>query len=50
MPRSGAFIRPAWAVDPRVGALMTTRAGGVSAPPFDSLNLRPPGLRGLGGV
>lgn len=24
---------------PEVGALMTTRAGGVSAPPFDSLNL-----------
>jgi len=39
MPRSGAFIRPAWAVDPRVGALMTTRAGGVSAAPFASMNL-----------
>jgi YfiH family protein len=33
------FIRPDWTVDPRVGALMTTRAGGVSAAPFDSLNL-----------
>jgi YfiH family protein len=26
---------------PNVGALMSTRAGGVSLPPFDSLNLRP---------
>jgi polyphenol oxidase len=33
------FLRPDWAVDARVGALMSTRAGGVSAPPFDSLNL-----------
>jgi polyphenol oxidase len=32
-------IVPDWQVDARVGALMTTRAGGVSAPPFDSLNL-----------
>jgi polyphenol oxidase len=32
-------IVPEWDVDPRVGALMTTRAGGVSAPPWDSLNL-----------
>lgn len=39
MPRSDAFLRPAWAVDPRVGALVTTRAGGVSLPPFDSMNL-----------
>jgi polyphenol oxidase len=30
----------------RVGGLMSTRLGGVSAAPFDSLNLRPPGLRG----
>jgi polyphenol oxidase len=30
---------PEWQVDPRIGALMTTRAGGVSAAPFDSLNL-----------
>lgn len=34
---------PEWTVDAptarRLGALMTTRAGGVSAPPFDSLNL-----------
>jgi polyphenol oxidase len=38
-PAADAFIRPDWAVDARVGALMTTRAGGVSATPFDSLNL-----------
>jgi polyphenol oxidase len=38
MPSSD-FITPAWRVDSRIGALMTTRAGGVSAPPFDSLNL-----------
>ena len=42
MPPEGA---PAWALVPdwpaggRVGALMSTRAGGTSAPPFDSLNL-----------
>lgn len=29
-----------------VGGLMASRQGGVSAAPFDSLNLRPPGLRG----
>ena len=29
-----------------VRGLMATRNGGVSAAPFDSLNLRPPGLRG----
>ncbi len=33
------MLRPDWPVDARVGALMTTRAGGVSAAPFDSLNL-----------
>jgi polyphenol oxidase len=33
------LIRPEWRVDARVGALMSTRAGGVSAAPFDSLNL-----------
>jgi YfiH family protein len=33
------MLKPDWPVDARVGALMTTRAGGVSAPPFDSLNL-----------
>ena len=30
----------------RVGGLMATRSGGVSLSPYDSLNLRPPGLRG----
>ncbi len=38
-PAVDAFIRPDWAVDARVGALMTTRDGGVSVAPFDSLNL-----------
>ncbi len=33
------WLVPDWQVDARIGALMTTRAGGVSAPPFDSLNL-----------
>jgi polyphenol oxidase len=33
------WLVPEWSVDPRIGALMTTRAGGVSAAPFDSLNL-----------
>lgn len=33
------WLRPDWCVD-RVGAVMTTRHGGVSLPPFDSLNLR----------
>jgi YfiH family protein len=32
-------LTPRWLIDARVGALMTTRAGGVSATPFDSLNL-----------
>ena len=32
------WLRPDWRAD-RVGALMTTRHGGVSLPPFDSLNL-----------
>ena len=33
------WLVPAWAA-PGVGALMTTRHGGVSAAPFDSFNLR----------
>jgi polyphenol oxidase len=33
------WIAPGWQVDARIGALMTTRVGGVSAAPFDSLNL-----------
>ena len=36
---SEAFLKPDWSVDARVGALMSTRASGVSAAPFDSLNL-----------
>ena len=38
MPLEGA-LAPQWSVDARVGALMSTRAGGVSLAPFDSLNL-----------
>jgi polyphenol oxidase len=33
------MLKPDWPVNARVGALMTTRAGGVSAAPFNSLNL-----------
>lgn len=36
---SDAFIRPDWTASPRVNALMSTRAGGVSPPPFHSFNL-----------
>jgi polyphenol oxidase len=32
-------LAPEWQVDARIGAWVTTRAGGVSAPPYDSLNL-----------
>jgi YfiH family protein len=32
-------LRPDWNASARVGALMTTRRGGVSAAPWDSLNL-----------
>ncbi len=39
MPSEVETIRPRWAASPRVGALMTTRRGGVSRPPWDSLNL-----------
>ena len=35
----GAAWRPDWTASPRVGALMSTRQGGVSAAPWDSLNL-----------
>jgi len=41
-------IRPDWPAPPGITALMSTRAGGVSAAPFDSLNLRPPALGGEG--
>lgn len=34
------LLRPVFS-SPRVGALMSTRAGGVSQAPFDALNLRP---------
>jgi len=33
------WLAPQWEADARVGASMTTRAGGVSAPPWDSMNL-----------
>ncbi len=33
------LLRPAWTAPAAVGAAMSTRAGGVSAPPLDSLNL-----------
>jgi len=39
-------IRPDWPAPAGVRALMSSRAGGVSLPPFDSLNLRPPALGG----
>lgn len=37
--RSREWLEPAWQTD-GVGAVMTTRQGGVGLPPFDSLNLR----------
>lgn len=33
------FLRPDWPVPARVKSAVTLRAGGVSAPPYDSLNL-----------
>ena len=39
-------LRPGWPAPANVTAVMSTRAGGVSAPPFDSLNLRPAALPG----
>lgn len=41
-------LRPTWAAPAPVLALMSTRAGGVSPAPFDSLNLRPAALPGSG--
>ena len=35
------WLVPNWQVPADVGALMTTRHGGVSAAPFDSMNIRP---------
>lgn len=40
------LVRPRWPAPAGVGAAMSTRLGGVSRAPYDSLNLRPPGLRG----
>ncbi len=34
------MLWPQWEASPRVGAVMSTRSGGVSRPPWDSLNLR----------
>jgi YfiH family protein len=36
---AAGVLWPRWDVAPRVGALMSTRMGGVSQPPWDSLNL-----------
>ncbi|MCW8983522.1 MAG: peptidoglycan editing factor PgeF [Gammaproteobacteria bacterium] len=36
---SSRFITPDWPAPGNIKAMMTTRDGGVSAPPFDSLNL-----------
>ena len=36
---SDPVLRPQWPAAPQVGALMSTRAGGVSAAPWHSLNL-----------
>jgi polyphenol oxidase len=36
---------PATGLPPEVGGLMSSRRGGVSRAPFDSMNLRPAGLR-----
>ena len=33
------WLRPDWSVPPRVGAVMTTRAGGASTGPYASMNL-----------
>jgi len=41
-------LRPDWPAPAQVSALMSTRLGGVSAAPYDSLNLRPPLLGGEG--
>ncbi|MDO9284902.1 MAG: peptidoglycan editing factor PgeF [Aquabacterium sp.] len=46
--RLAGAIRPAWGAPDTVTALMSGRAGGVSAAPFDTLNLRPPALGGEG--
>ena len=38
------LLIPDWPLPTGVGAAMATRIGGVSAAPYDSLNLRPPAL------
>lgn len=43
---SSNWLHPDWAAPAGVSALMSTRLGGVSVAPFDSLNLRPPELGG----
>jgi polyphenol oxidase len=45
MPAEPVYLR-AEGLPSAVGGLMSTRQGGVSSAPFNSLNLRPPGLRG----
>lgn len=39
MPLPSGWIVPAWPAPPNVRAVCTTRAGGISAAPYDSLNL-----------
>ena len=46
IPTLTSALRPDWPAPPGVLALMSTRRGGVSQAPFDSLNLRPPALGG----
>ncbi len=43
---SSTWLRPEWVAPAGVMAIMSTRLGGVSQAPFDSLNLRPTQLRG----
>jgi len=38
-PAMSDWLTPEWDAEARVGARMTTRQGGVSAPPWDSMNL-----------
>jgi len=45
-----ALLTPDWPAPPGVGAAMATRQGGVSLPPFASLNLRPSVLDTPGGA
>lgn len=40
--RDEAFLRPAWPAALGAAGLMSTRAGGVSVAPFDTMNLRLP--------